>query len=323
MHIGEEFFKEEERCGFIVPKIMKHCWAAEMEVLSDIDRVCRKYGLEYYVYFGTMLGAIRHKGFIPWDDDIDIAMKRSDYDKFKRIAPSELSKRSMVMSWDVGRFRSRESMVVYNTEEKFCFDQDFLDKYHGYYLAASVDIFCLDYVTRDKQKLEFQELLLKHGWALFYSLERGANLSELKEGIDWLSEVTGIEISYKENELGCSIKESVQLQLLGIMDTIAAISTEEESDELTYFKLRILRNPEYRFDKGDWSKVEYMPFENMMLPVPVGYENILRMDYGDDYNVYKQGTAEHEYPRYKDDIILAKEWMKEHDYIYDIRKIEF
>ena len=50
------------------------------EILKDIDRVCREHGLRYYITYGTMLGAVRHKGFIPWDDDLDIMMPRKDYD---------------------------------------------------------------------------------------------------------------------------------------------------------------------------------------------------------------------------------------------------
>ena len=62
----------------------------EVTVLDELDRICKKHGLRYYLTAGTLLGAVRHGGFIPWDDDIDVAMPREDYDRLYRICKTEL-----------------------------------------------------------------------------------------------------------------------------------------------------------------------------------------------------------------------------------------
>ena len=89
MVLDDKFFEGEEINGFYVEPLMKHAWAAQMELLSEVDEVCQKYGIRWFAEWGTLLGAVRHKGFIPWDDDIDIAMLRHDYKRFLEIPPEE------------------------------------------------------------------------------------------------------------------------------------------------------------------------------------------------------------------------------------------
>ena len=77
----------------------------ELDILTKCSEICEKYGLKYFLMFGTLIGAVRHKGFIPWDDDIDIAMPRMDYEKFVKIADRELPHNYKVLHfskrWDV------------------------------------------------------------------------------------------------------------------------------------------------------------------------------------------------------------------------------
>ena len=69
----------------------------ELEILKDFIKICKKYNLTYFATGGTAIGALRHQGFIPWDDDIDVCMLRKDYERFMEVAPKEMGDRYVFM----------------------------------------------------------------------------------------------------------------------------------------------------------------------------------------------------------------------------------
>ena len=92
----------------------------QLEMAKDVKRVCEENGIPYFLYRGTFLGAVRHKGVIPWDDDMDFGMLRRDYEKFCRIAPEALSKDYCFQNWHtdenyalpLGKVRKRGTVYV-------------------------------------------------------------------------------------------------------------------------------------------------------------------------------------------------------------------
>ena len=81
-------------------ELLREAQIIMLKIMKDFDRVCRENNIPYWLDSGTLLGAVRHKGFIPWDDDVDICMLREDYERFNKIAPSLLSKDLFVQNFD-------------------------------------------------------------------------------------------------------------------------------------------------------------------------------------------------------------------------------
>ncbi|MBO6241734.1 MAG: LicD family protein [Butyrivibrio sp.] len=100
MNHSIDFFRDEVRNGFYIPTAIKQAWACSLDVLAEIDCICTSHNITYYADWGTLLGAVRHGGFIPWDDDLDICMKRDDYTKFREVADSELPSEYVIHDYE-------------------------------------------------------------------------------------------------------------------------------------------------------------------------------------------------------------------------------
>lgn len=118
----------------------------ELEVLLAIDAVCKEYGITYYLAAGTALGAKRHGGFIPWDDDIDIGMLRKDYDRFLEVAPAALGDGFTVANPESDDRLAGLFVKVWKNGTKF-FTDETLDA--GINQGVFVDIFPYDRVASD------------------------------------------------------------------------------------------------------------------------------------------------------------------------------
>lgn len=104
----------------ITPEILRQLQAIQLECLVELDRVCRSNGIDYSIDGGTLLGAVRHKGFIPWDDDIDVIMRRGDYENFFEACKTELDQKRFFLQehrtdayYRVGFPRIKRNNTVY------------------------------------------------------------------------------------------------------------------------------------------------------------------------------------------------------------------
>ena len=148
MEFLDSYFEDEVREGFYVPSLMKRAWAAQMELLEVVQNICDKHQIPLYAEWGTLLGAVRHKGRIPWDDDIDMCMLREDYEKFSKVIDAELPEDCWFI--DFHRTKDVNLMLGRVMNSKFhVVEGELLEKYHGFPYVVGIDIFWMDSLPKD------------------------------------------------------------------------------------------------------------------------------------------------------------------------------
>ena len=186
----------------------------DMDIAKEVLRICEKHGLTYYMLGGTMLGAIRHKGFIPWDDDIDLGMPRDDYERFLEIAPQELASHLKLVNYRtdpnymyyITRILDTDTTVI---EERIGNDNK--------YTHASIDIFPIDGTPNNPiaRKIYFFRVMYHRAlMSLCYkdSIDRKRKRSKKEQLLLWVMEhipVDKLTTPYKQK---CKIDKLLRKQ---------------------------------------------------------------------------------------------------------------
>ena len=143
-----------------------------LKILKEIDRICRKYKIRYMLDAGTLLGAVRHKGFIPWDDDADVAFTRNNYEAFMKVVRRELpDTMELVMPWsyrDGKAFYDFTARIIYKNSRTHEESEE-MKFYGGKLNHLWVDLFTID--TLPANKLDATATLLMH--KMIYGMAMG------------------------------------------------------------------------------------------------------------------------------------------------------
>lgn len=285
----ESYFEGELRDGFYVESKMKRAWAAQIEVLEEIKRVCKKHDIRFFADWGTLLGTVRHGGFIPWDDDLDIGMLRNDYMRFLEIAPTELGEIFRLKSvYCDSTHNNVKARIITGTSMNF--EKAYLQRFHGCPYVVGVDIFPIDYIPREKGKSEMQNKMIEMAMTIIASIPETPPYSkEEMELVNKFAESVGAKI---DQEL------PIPHELKKIVDRISAFYGPDDGDEVCSM-IDLAMGWDYHAKKEWYAKSIEMPFEQTTIPVPIGYEGILQIKYSDEYMTPIQGASSHDYPFYE------------------------
>lgn len=291
---NKSFYEAEERNGFMIESLMKHCWASQIEILHMVDQICKENDIRYFADWGTLLGAVRHQGYIPWDDDMDICMLRPDYEKFLRVMEENIygiKCFNIYNTPDWGEHATRVTNI-----HGFDVSRKFLQRYHGCPFATGLDVFAVDYVPRDKMlekemvlviNLIMHALHLKSDIETCNSAEAGDKIKEYRETIQFIEETCHMKFSGPNPS---------NQELLILREEVSGLYGEDESDYVTAMH-RLLNGQAYYVSKDAYASCIMSKFENIQIPIPVGYDEILTAKYG-DYMVMRNVGGGHGYPYY-------------------------
>lgn len=256
----------------------------ELNILEYIDSFCNNHNLRFFLAGGTLLGAVRHKGFIPWDDDMDISMPRLDYDKFVKMFDVEAEK--LNSPYRIARIRNSERYCIpfiKVVDTRTIMYANFKQKYTGDAMGIFVDIFPIDGVSGIDQIPKILKTRDK-------CLALGRSFSSFKN----LTCSEGIRLFIRKVQFGMRNREQF---LEKLEDCFRKSSFDKSPYVMSTFGLR---DEKEVILQECFSKSVLMEFEKQKFPVPIGYKQYLTQMYGDYMKLPPESkrTPPHDYTAY-------------------------
>lgn len=235
----------------------------EIDILKYVDDFCKKHQIKYFLYYGSLIGAIRHKGFIPWDDDVDICMLRKDYEKFiKEFQKQSNGKYGIICNKTNSKYPFNFAKVF--DSKTVLYEKNFLTSYNGIY----IDVFPIDNLpdSMTAQKYQLKKLNLLHNLVGVKIRTRMIRHSIFKTFVSdllyWSLKIVPISMLNKMIENTITKYSSHKTQYVSCL----AIGT--------YLKKE-------RFERSVFKDSIDVPFEKITVAIPIRYEEVLRTIYGD------------------------------------------
>ena len=251
---------------------MEQLQAANLKIIKEVDRICRKHNIHYLLDAGTLIGAIRHKGFIPWDDDVDFAFLREEYEKFIKVAPEELPEGMHLWfptdSAKYGAFYDFTPKIIYENSRKRLPDED-TAFYKEEMNHICTDLFILDEISENAIARQWQILKNKIIYGMAMGHRRKLDFSKY-------SLLQKLQVG-----LLAAAGSTINMEVLCKWERKAALKQTKGKSSLLYYSNY---QPDYvhmRVPREGSEQVIEVPFEDMTVMIPKGYDRVLTVVYGD------------------------------------------
>ena len=284
--------EKETICGFEVSSQMKRIWAMELDMVEKFVAVCQEHDLEYMIMGGTLLGAVRHKGFIPWDNDIDILMLRKDFNKLLEIGPEAFKSPLFFQTPLTEESRFFCTYVKIRNGNGTAATREDYDS--GINCGIFIDIFCLDeipdsHLARKYYFRRLNEISKMQRFALGKALQGGLT-NKIKHSLQRLV----YHFVYHNPDTATLFK---------IYQKAAGKYVGKNCRQVAHQAFGYQEN--FIWDKKDWENHISLDFEDMRLNAPKGYDAILRHQYG-DYMKLPEDKSTHDYLEFDPDVPYRK-----------------
>lgn len=259
--ISADFLKEEIRNDFLVTTERKKLWAVILDMTLEVDRVCKKHNLTYFLWSGSMLGAVRHHGVIPWDDDIDLIMPRKDYESFLTLGDE---------------FEFPYFFQTPYTDPECCYS---FARIRNSRTTGIVDLFRYQHMNHGI----WISVLPLDNWKLEGGEAKYAKIKSLLLDCSTYMRMKNPHLSEQNLQRVESYKRR-GVDYLKTYEEIFRLTGEfkdEDCDYVAHDSCTIFPYERAVFPIEDFKNQLFVDFEGYQLPIPNGYDRILTIMYGD------------------------------------------